>query len=57
MKIWQKMIIVVVCGGAVWGFSYLASIKPDMAMVLSSINAAIVGACSYFTGYPAKAGA
>ena len=54
MKTWQKMLIVVACGGAVWGLSYLSSLQPDMAMMLSSVNAAIVGACSFFTGYPAK---
>ncbi len=54
MKFWQKMIIVVVCGGTIWGLSFLASVKPDMAMMLASVNVAIMAVCSYFTGYPAK---
>lgn len=54
MKTWMKFLIVVVSGGAVWGLSYLASLKPDMAMMLASVNTAIVAVCSYFTGYPTK---
>lgn len=53
MKTYQKLLIVVVCGGAVWGLSFLASVKPDMAMMLSTINTSIVAICSYFTGFPA----
>ena len=52
MKIWHKFAIVVASGGAVWGLSFLTSIRPDAAMMLSSVNAAIVAVCSYFTGYP-----
>jgi len=54
MKLWVKILIVCLSGAAVWGFSYLSSIKPDMAMMLASINTAIVAICSYFTGYPTK---
>ena len=57
MKTWQKLIIVVVCGGAIWGLSFLSSIKPEMAMMLASVNAAIMAVCSFFTGFPAKDGA
>jgi hypothetical protein len=54
MKTWQKMIVVVACGGTVWGLSYLSSLQPDMAMMLASVNAAVVAVCSYVTGFPAK---
>jgi len=53
MKLWQKLIIVVVCGGAVWGLSFLAGQKPEMAVMLASVNVAIMSVCSFFTGYPA----
>jgi hypothetical protein len=54
MKLWTKLLIVVVSGGCIWGLSYLSSIKPDMASMLASINVAIMAICSYFTGYPPK---
>lgn len=57
MKVWQKLVIVCVSGGAVWGLSYLSSVKPEMVMMLASINVSIVAVCSFFTGYPAKDGA
>lgn len=53
MKLWQKIFIVFIGGGCVWALSYVASIKPDMAMILSSANATIVGLVSYFTGFKA----
>lgn len=54
MKVWQKILIVFAGGGIVWALSYLTSIKPDLAMVLSSANATIVGLVAYFTGFTAK---
>lgn len=54
MKVYQKLIIVCVSGATVWGLSYIISIKPDMAMMLASVNTAIVSVCAFFTGYPAK---
>jgi len=54
MKTWQKLLIVCASGAIVWGLSYLSSIKPDMAMVLSTVNTAVVAICSWATGYPAK---
>jgi hypothetical protein len=53
MNVWQKLIIVMVSGAVVWGLSFLSSVKPDMAMMLASVNAAVVAVCSYFTGFPA----
>jgi len=52
MKLWVKILIVCASGASVWGLSFLASIKPDMSMVLASVNTAIVAVCSYCTGYP-----
>lgn len=54
MKTWQKLIIVCFSGAAVWGLSFVAGLHPEMSMMLASVNAAIVGACSFFTGYSAK---
>lgn len=54
MKTWQKLLIVCGCGASVWGLSFLSSVKPEMAMMFASINAALVGVCSFFTGYPGK---
>lgn len=55
MTLWKKMIIVCISGATVWGLSYLSSVKPEMAMMLASVNVAVVAACSFFTGYPIKA--
>lgn len=54
MKLWLKVLIVCLSGAAVWGLSFLSSIKPEMALMLASVNAAVVAVCSFFTGYPAK---
>jgi len=54
MKLWQKLIVVCVSGAIVWGLSVLSSVKPEMAMMLASVNVAVVAACSFFTGYPPK---
>jgi len=53
MRTWQKLLIVVACGGTIWGLSFLSSVKPEMAMMLASVNAAIMAVCSFFTGFPA----
>jgi hypothetical protein len=52
MKLWLKLLIVCVSGAIVWGLSFLSSIKPEMAMMLASINVAVVAVSSFFTGYP-----
>ncbi len=54
MKVWQKLITVCASGSIIWGLSYLSSVKPEMAMMLASVNVAVVAVCSFFTGYPAK---
>lgn len=54
MKTWQKFLIVFVGMGLVGGFSYLSSINPDWAMLLSSANSAIVAAVGLLTGYKAE---
>jgi hypothetical protein len=54
MKLWQKILIVFVGGGIVWTLSYLTSVKPELAMILSSANATIVGLVAFFTGFTPK---
>ena len=56
MKLWQKILIVFIGGGTVWALSYLSSVQPSLAMVLSSANATIVGLVAYLTGFTPKAG-
>ena len=51
MKWYIKLAIVFVGGGLVWSLSYLTSVKPDLAMILSSANATIVGLVAYLTGF------
>ena len=53
MKTWKKILIVFVGGGIVWALSYISSIKPEMAMILSSANATVVGLVAFFTGFTA----
>lgn len=53
MKVYQKLIIVCISGATVWGLSYLSSLNPAAAMLISSVNATITMACAYFTGFPA----
>lgn len=51
MKTWKKILIVFIGGGLVWSLSFVSSIKPELAMILSSANAAIVGIVGYLTGF------
>ena len=53
MKLWLKILIVCFSGAAVWGLSFLSGQKPEMAMMLASVNTAITAVCSFFTGFPA----
>ena len=55
MKTWHKILIVFVGGGVVWTLSYATGLKPELAMVLSSANATIVGLVAFFTGFTPKA--
>ena len=54
MKLWQKVIVVVLCGGAVWGLSYCGSIWTPYALVTSSFSAGITALCGILTGFPPK---
>lgn len=54
MKLWHKIAIVFVSMGIVGALSFLCSVKPEMAMMLTAVNTAVVAVCSFFTGYPAK---
>lgn len=51
MKTWQKILIVFVGGGVVWALSYVSSLQPGLAMILSSANATVVGLVAFLTGF------
>lgn len=51
MKLWQKISVVVVCGGFVWGLSYCGSIWPTYALVFSSFAAGFTALCGIVTGF------
>ena len=51
----QKIVVVCVCGAAVWGLSYCSSIFPTYALVTSSFCTGIIALCGILTGYPPKA--
>ena len=55
MKLWLKILTIFLGGGTVWALSFLISIYPDMVMVLSSTNTAIVGLVTYLTGFTYQA--
>jgi len=52
MKTWHKVVIVVLCGGLVWGLSYASSLFPAYAMVTSTFSAGFTALCGMLTGYP-----
>lgn len=54
MKTWHKLIVVCVCGAAVWGLSYSGSVWPDFGMVCASFATGVTGLCSIIAGWPAK---
>jgi hypothetical protein len=47
----MKIGIVFIGGGIVWSLSYLSSIQPNLAMILSSANATVVGLVAFLTGF------
>jgi len=51
MKTWQKILVVVGCGGIVWGLSYCASLWPTYSLVLSSFSAGTAALCGILTGF------
>lgn len=54
LKIWQKVAVVIVCGGSVWGLSYAGSLYPSYALVTSSFCTGITALCGIITGYPPR---
>jgi hypothetical protein len=50
----QKILIVVVAGGLVWGLSYASSIYPDYALVCSSFATGITALSSMLVGWPPR---
>ena len=55
MSTLKKILIVVACGGCVWGLSYCGSIWPAYALVTSSFSAGITALCGILTGFTPKA--
>jgi len=53
MKTWQKLLIVVVSGGVVWGLSFLGTFESmhNYAMALSLFSGAISALCAAVTGF------
>lgn len=51
MRVWQKLLIVIGSGGAVWGLSYAGSIWPTYALVFSSFAAGVAALCGTLTGF------
>ena len=51
MKTWQKVLVVVVSGGLVWGLSYCGTIWNTYALVFSSFSAGITALCGILTGF------
>lgn len=51
MKTWMKIGIVFLSGGMVWTFSFLIGQNPELAQVLGALNVAVIGGCSYLTGF------
>jgi len=51
MKTWQKILVVVVSGGLVWGLSYCASIWTAYSLVFASFSAGVSALCGILTGF------
>ena len=53
MKTWQKLLIVVISGGAVWGLSFAGTLESmkNFAMALSLASGSIAAACTALTGF------
>lgn len=51
MKTYQKLLIVVACGGTVWGLSFCGSQWPAYSLVTSSFAAGVAALCGILTGF------
>lgn len=51
MKTWLKILIVCLCGAAVWGLSYCSSIWQQFSLVFSSFAAGFTALCGVLTGF------
>jgi len=51
MKVYQKVLIVMGCGAAVWGLAYCGSVWSQYALVTSSFAAGITALCGILTGF------
>ena len=57
MKIWHKILIVVVSGGVVWGLSFVGTFESmqNYAMAFSLFSGAVAALCAAVTGFtPSK---
>ena len=50
----QKIIVVVIAGGCVWGLSYCGSIWPEYGLVTASFATGITALSSMLAGWPPK---
>ncbi len=53
MKNWQKLIIVVISGAAVWGLSFVGTLESmrNYAMAISLFGGAVSALCAAVTGF------
>ena len=51
MKQWQKILVVVACGGLVWGLSYCGGLWSAYNLVFASFSAGITALCGILTGF------
>jgi hypothetical protein len=51
LKIWQKIMIVMIGGALSWGLAYCSSIWPTWAIVLASLSTASTATVGIMTGF------
>jgi len=54
MKLWQKFVVVVFCGGLVAGLTFLCGQMPEQASLFAAIGFALNAISSAFAGWPTK---
>lgn len=51
MKTWQKLLVAVVCGGAIYGLGFAATVWTNMAQPCILAASAIGALCTVLTGF------
>ena len=51
MKIWQKILIVVIGGGLTWGLSFCAGVWPTFSIVFASFATGVTALVGILTGF------